>query len=214
MFVKICGITRPEDARAAQAAGADAIGMIFVRGSKREVDIDRAAPIASAVGPFTTKVGVFRDAPVDAVREAVGRLRLDAVQLHGSEDASYVAALRPEVLVIKALAFTPDLGPAEVAGYGADAVLLDGMTAGSGEAFDWKAARHFAAHPRLILAGGLDPGNVERAIAELRPYAVDVASGVERAPGRKDEAKIRAFVAAATSAGRWASPKGGRPDSR
>lgn len=197
MFVKICGITSPQDASLAERAGADAIGMIFVSGSKREVDLGRAGAIASAVGPFVTKVGVFRDAPVGDVREAVRRLRLDAVQLHGTEGPDVVAALRPDVLVIKALAFRLDLELETAEGYGADAILLDGVVAGSGETFDWEAAKRFAGLSRLIVAGGLDPSNVAAAVAALRPYAVDVASGVEASPGVKDPVRLREFVARA-----------------
>lgn len=201
MRVKICGITRPEDARMAERVGADAIGMIFVPGSKRELDVERALPIARAVGPFVTKVGVFRDAPLDDVREAVLRLRLDAVQLHGGEDPAYVAALRPDVAVLKALRFSPDLGRVDLEAYGADAVLLDGPAPGSGRSFVWDHAERLRGFPRLVLAGGLDPDNVAAAVAAMAPYAVDVASGVESAPGIKDAAKVRAFVGRAKEAG-------------
>ena len=200
MNVKICGITTADDARLAEAAGADAIGMIFVSGSRRELDVERARPIVAAVGPFVTKVGVFRDAPLDEVRAAVVRLRLDAVQLHGSEEPPYVAALRPDVAVIKALRFVRGMSVDDLDAYAADAVLLDGAVPGSGRAFDWEAASAVAGHPRLVLAGGLDPANVAGAIAAMRPYAVDVASGVEASPGRKDHVKVRAFVARAKGA--------------
>jgi phosphoribosylanthranilate isomerase len=201
MFVKICGITTSGDARMAERAGANAIGMIFVSGSKRELDVERALPIAASIGPFVTRVGVFRDAPLDDVRAAVLRLRLDAVQLHGSEDPAYVAALRPAVAVLKALRFAPELRAADLAAYDADAILLDGASPGSGRAFAWSEAEHLRAFPRLILAGGLDPDNVDRAVAAMAPYAVDVASGVESSPGVKDRAKVRAFVARAREAG-------------
>ena len=200
MYVKICGITSPDDARDAESAGADAIGMIFVAGSRRELDLERAPPIAAAVGPFVTKVGVFRDAPLDQVRAVIVRLRLDAVQLHGSEEPAYVAALRPDVAVIKALRYAPGLTPHDLDAYAADAILLDGAVPGSGRAFDWRAASSLAGHPRLIVAGGLDPDNVSRAIDAMAPYAVDVASGVEASPGRKDAAKVQAFVARAKGA--------------
>ena len=207
MFVKICGITSPEDASVAEEAGADAIGMIFVAGSKREVDLERGAEIASAVGPFVTKVGVFRDASVDEVRDAVRRLRLDAVQLHGAEGPDVVAELRPDVEVIKALAFRRELTVDALLDYRADAILLDGWVAGSGRTFDWRAAERLAGTPRLIVAGGLDPANVADAVAALHPYAVDVASGVEASPGVKDPDKVRDFVARA----KRAADRGGVP---
>lgn len=200
MYVKICGITRADDARAAEDAGADAIGMIFVSGSKREIDLVRAQAITAAVGPFVTKIGVFRDAPIDEVRAAVVRLRLDAVQLHGAEDERYVAALRPDVAVIKAVSFRRDLTRGRLDEYQADAVLLDGAAPGSGRTFDWAAAEALAGYPRLILAGGLDPENVMDAVSVMAPYAVDVASGVESAPGLKDGARVRTFVARAKAA--------------
>ena len=214
MFVKICGITSPEDASVAEEAGADAIGMIFVAGSKREVDLERGARIAAAVGPFVTKVGVFRDAPVEDVRRAVRRLRLDAVQLHGGEEPDVVAELRPDVHVIKALAFRKDLDVDTLVAYGADAILLDGLVAGSGRRFDWRAAQHLAGTPRLIVAGGLDPSNVADAVTVLGPYAVDVASGVEASPGVKDPVRVRDFVARARRAAADSGTTGSPPEPR
>lgn len=197
MFVKICGITRPEDARVAERAGADAIGMIFAPGSKRRLDFERASAITAAVGPFVTRVGVFRNATIDEVHHAVERLRLHVVQLHGDEDSSYVAALRDQVTVLKAVRFSLEIGLTDLQAYGADAVLLDGAVPGSGETFDWDRAAPLRAHPRLVLAGGLDPDNVAHAIEAMAPYAVDVASGVESAAGIKDADKVRRFVSAA-----------------
>ncbi len=198
--VKICGITRPEDAALAERAGADAIGMIFAERSKRRVDAMQAAEIAAAVGPLVTRVGVFVDASPDDVRRLVGALRLDAVQLHGAETPAVAAALRPSVQVIKAWSFTPGLRPEVMTRYPADAVLIDGLRPGSGERFDWEQAAGLRQLPRLILAGGLDPENVAEGIAALRPYAVDVASGVESEPGVKDPAKVHAFVEAVRAA--------------
>lgn len=213
MFVKICGITRPEDARLAESAGADAIGMIFVSGSRRELDVERAAPIAEAVGPFVVRIGVFRDAPIDRVRGAARRLRLHGVQLHGSEDAAYVAALRSELTVVKALSYHSDLTADDLAAYGADAILLDGPDPGSGRAFSWAEAAPLVGASRVVVAGGLTPENVHRAVEAVRPYAVDVASGVETAPGLKDQAKVRAFVARAKAAAR-AMPRDPRSSAR
>lgn len=200
MFVKICGITRPEDARAAEAAGADAIGMIFVPGSKRQLTMAEAEPVAAAVGPFVTRVGVFRDAPVHEVRATASRLRLHVIQLHGDEDQHVIAELRDQWTVVKAVRFEPALEPETLAAYGADAILLDGLDPGSGTAFDWQAAAALKGMDRLVLAGGLTPVNVARAIEAMHPFAVDVASGVEAAPGIKDPAKISAFVSTAKAA--------------
>ncbi|MFO7545326.1 MAG: phosphoribosylanthranilate isomerase [Trueperaceae bacterium] len=198
--IKICGITLPEDAVSAERAGADAIGLIFAATSKRRIDRARARAIVAAVGPFLVRVGVFVDAAIEEVRDAVRDLRLDAVQLHGSEGADYAAALRRDVRVVRAVRFGKDVTPEALASYPADAILLDAARPGSGEAFRWSEARAWRGHPRLILAGGLTPENVGAGIHALRPYGVDVASGVERAAGVKDAARIAAFVRAARGA--------------
>jgi phosphoribosylanthranilate isomerase len=198
--VKICGITRAEDALVAERAGADAIGMIFAERSRRRVDLGAAADIVADLGPFVTRVGVFVDAPLDAVRAAVKRLKLGAVQLHGNEPAAYAAALRGEVMVVRAMPFEPDLTPASVDAYPADAFLLDAPTPGSGRPFAWSDAEAWRGHPRLVLAGGLDPTTVAAGVRALRPYAVDVASGVESEPGIKDAERVQAFVRAVREA--------------
>lgn len=197
MRVKICGVTRPQDAALAEAAGADAVGLIFAPSSKRQVTLERALEISAALGPLVTCVGVFRDQPLAEVRRVAAALRLDAVQLHGEEDAAYAAALRERWRVIKAVAFSAALEPAWLEDFPADAFLLDGLRPGSGEAFDWGQAAWLKGHPRLILAGGLTPENAAEAARALEPYALDVASGVESAPGIKDPEKVRRFVAAA-----------------
>lgn len=198
--VKICGITRAEDALAAERAGADAIGLIFALRSRRRVDLVAAAAIVAELGPFLTRVGVFVDAPLDEVREAVRRLRLGAVQLHGAEPASYAKALRGEVAVVKAVAFGPQVTPESLADYPADAILIDAPSPGSGSSFVWAEASAWRNHPGLILAGGLTPETVADGVRALRPYAVDVASGVESAPGVKDAARVQAFVRAVRAA--------------
>jgi phosphoribosylanthranilate isomerase len=198
--IKICGITRAEDARAAERAGADAIGLIFAQRSKRRVSLAAAAGIVTGLGPFITRVGVFVDAPLDIVRAAVHRLKLGAVQLHGDEPAAYAAALRGEVMVVRAMAFEPNLTPAAVEDYPADAFLLDAPSPGSGRPFAWADAGAWRRHPRLVLAGGLDPRTVGEGVRALRPYAVDVASGVEREPGIKDADRLQAFVQAVREA--------------
>lgn len=194
--VKICGVTRVEDALAAEAAGADALGFIFAP-SKRRVTLAQAKVISAALGPFVARVGVFVDSPLSAVRETVQALRLSAVQLHGHEDAAYASALHSHVRVIRAVPFTPDLTAESLQTFPADAVLLDGLRPGSGEAFSWADASALSGLPNLILAGGLTPATVAAGIAALNPYGVDVASGVESSPGVKDPKKIQDFVRAA-----------------
>lgn len=198
--VKICGVTRVEDALAAQAAGADAIGLIFAPGSRRRVSVAQAREVSDALGPLIGRVGVFVDADEATITTAIEGARLDAVQLHGDEPDELAARLRTRVRVIRALRFAPGTSPGDVEGRPFDGVLLDGLRPGSGSPFDWSAAEAWGGHPRLILAGGLRPANVAEAVRVLRPYAVDVASGVEAAPGIKDPTAISAFVRAARSA--------------
>ena len=198
--VKICGITRLEDALAAEAAGADAVGFIFAPRSKRRVTLRQAQAICLQLGPFVTTVGVFVNAPLSEVLEAAQQLRLGAVQLHGDESPGYAEALRQHVQVIKAVSFTPELKPETLATFPADAILLDGLVPGSGEAFAWDAAAKLRGLSRLILAGGLTPENVAAGIRALSPYAVDVASGVESTVGVKDDGKIQDFVRCAKNA--------------
>lgn len=197
MRVKICGITNVDDALAAEAAGADAVGLIFAERSRRRVTPAQAQAVSDALGPFIVRVGVFVDAPLGKVLEAVKTLKLGAVQLHGAEPPDYAEALRSEVRVIRVFAFTPGLTPETLRQYPADAVMLDGLTPGGGETFSWDEAGAFKNFPNLVLAGGLTPHNVAAGVRALRPYAVDVASGVERAIGLKDRAKIQDFVRAA-----------------
>ena len=198
--VKVCGITRPEDALAAEAAGADAIALNFAPHSKRRVTTQQAQAICLRLGPFITTVGVFVNAPLSEVLETVRQLRLGAVQLHGDESPGYAEALRQHVRVIKAVSFTPELKPETLEAFPADATLLDGLVPGSGEAFDWDAATKLRGLSRLILAGGLTPENVAAGVRALSPYAVDVASGVESTVGVKDAEKIQDFVRRAKNA--------------
>lgn len=201
--VKICGIRTPAEAQAAAEAGADAIGLIFAP-SRRQIDAAVARSIAGALPPFVSRVGVVVNEPLERLRALVDGVRLDAVQLHGDETPDYCAAVRDlGVTVIKAV---PVAGPLDVDRLRAlpvAAVLLDthrpGQRGGTGEAFDWRYARPVAAVMPVILSGGLTPDNVGAGIAAVRPYGVDVSSGVETGD-RKDPAKIRAFIAAARSA--------------
>jgi phosphoribosylanthranilate isomerase len=214
--VKICGITNPTDARDAVEAGADALGFIFVENTPRFVTPAEVAPIVRTLPPFVTPVGVFWDHPaghVKAVAEACG---LRALQLHGDESPEDLAGYalpviktikRPPATAIEGLpefrlAVVPEMLDAQRYRTAAAAILLDSAARWSeGDArppIEWVWARRLDVSPaRLILSGGLDPDNVARAVEVARPYAVDVNSGVEAEPGRKDPDKVRRFIAEA-----------------
>ena len=197
MFVKICGITNEDDALLAVALGADAVGFVFAP-SSRQIAVDRARSIAQRLPREVMTVGVFRDELPARMVELVQRAGLDAVQLHGHESIEDTRWVRERVAtVIKA--FPPaHPGLQRVPEYGADIVLIDSPTPGSGQVFDWSLAEDApkAGH-RVMLAGGLHAGNVAEAIEVVKPWGVDVSSGVEREPGRKDPVKLRAFLDAA-----------------
>lgn len=206
MKVKICGITHPRDARLAEQAGADAVGMIFAPVSKRCVTLEQARAISHALGALTAKVGVFVDAELDTMLRYAELLRLNAIQLHGQENADIINALRdalaPSVALIKVLKVAANAVPSleTLDDKTIDLFLLDGLVGGSGEVFDWQSVQHLRGHKKLLLAGGLNPNNVQQAIAALQPYGVDVASGVEARAGVKDAAKVGEFVARAKQA--------------
>lgn len=197
--VKICGIRRIEDARLAVELGADAIGFIFWRGSRRYVEPAIAGRIAEGLPPTVLRVGVFVDAPPSDVAAVAAVAGLGAVQLHGGERTADYAHL--ELPLIKAVAvpdgFDPASTDAEPPGV---LVLLDAhdpiRRGGTGRTIDWTAAAAVAARRRTILSGGLTAGNVGEAVRAVRPYMIDVSSGVEAAPGEKDAARLRAFFAA------------------
>lgn len=195
--VKICGITRAGDAEAAALAGADAIGMVFHPQSRRAVDEARAREIVAALPPFVSSVALFVDPAPERVREVLERVRPDLLQFHGHEDEPFCVQFG--VPYIKAL-HLGGAGPADAGVHpAARALLLDtwdpAQAGGTGRVFDWSLARRFAAR-RLILAGGLEPGNVERAVRATTPWAVDVSSGVESAPGIKDARRMCDFIRA------------------
>lgn len=195
--VKICGITRPEDALAAVDAGADAIGLVFYPPSPRAITAARAASILQRLPPFVTTVGLFVNATADELAETLEQVPLDLLQFHGDETAAACEGHgRP---YIKALRMRPglDLGEMERQYPSASGLLLDsyqpGKPGGTGVTFDWVRIPE-AMRGRIILAGGLSPDNVEAAIRQVHPYAVDVSGGVEQEKGIKDEEKIRAFI--------------------
>lgn len=200
---KICGITRLEDARVAVAAGADAIGFVFYAKSPRAVTIEQAQAIIAQLPPFVTTVGLFVDMPREQLSQLLQQVPLDLLQFHGDETPAQCEGFaRP---YIKALRVQPgDDIASQVAAYtSASGVLLDtfvsGVPGGTGQAFDWSLVPQGLEMP-IILAGGLTPDNVEAAIRQVRPYAVDVSGGVEASKGIKDSSKVQAFVHAVRSA--------------
>ena len=202
MFVKICGITREEDALLAVAMGADAVGFIFAP-SKRQVSVSLARDIARRLPPEILTVGVFRDEAPQRVVELVQRAGLRAAQLHGHETPDVTQWVRSRLSMVIQGFTAGDRNLARADDYGADAILIDSVTPGSGEVFDWSLAEGAPAGRRVIMAGGLTPDNVADAVERVGPWGVDVATGVEvegGEPGQKDARKVRAFVAAARAA--------------
>lgn len=194
--VKVCGVTRAVDARVAVQAGASAIGVILWPGSPRAVSIERAAEILSEVPAGVMKVGVFVDQPRSFVEAAVRATSLDAIQLHGREDA---ADYNLGTFVLKAIPVDDRFDARRLGQLPARVLpLLDAADGrrkgGTGATIDWKAAAEVSRVRRIVLAGGLTPQNVRDALRQVQPFAVDVSSGVETAPGRKSADLIRAFL--------------------
>lgn len=193
MFVKICGITSEDDALLAVALGADALGFVFAP-SPRQVTASRVYDITRRLPPEILTVGVFRDELPDRVVDITQRAGLKAAQLHGRESRNQVEQVNKYVhWVIKSV----EAGSAAAMNadnLGTDMVLVDASEPGSGKLFDWSLLADMPEVPRLMLAGGLNPENVGLAIETVRPWGVDVSSGVEAEPGRKDPIKLRAFI--------------------
>jgi phosphoribosylanthranilate isomerase len=195
--IKICGITREEDAQAVAASGADAIGLVFYAKSPRHVSVEQAAQLVAALPPFITTVGLFVDADAAFVREVLRVVPLDVLQFHGDESPEYCAQFgRPYLKAIRVKAGV-DLLQCAAQFSTTQALLLDayvaGVPGGTGATFDWGLIPRDLPLP-VILSGGLDAENVAEAIERVRPYAVDVSSGVEAGKGIKDAAKVAAFV--------------------
>lgn len=200
--VKICGITSAEDAAAAVEAGADALGFIFYRKSPRYIQPSLARQIIMSLPPLVTPVGVFVDEEQQAVRNLMDDCGLALAQLHGHESAAYCQELgRPVLKALRVkdrssfLALAEFQGRAGVRGFVLDA-FSDQAYGGTGQVIDWQLAAEVARAAHILLAGGLTPDNVAKAIQSVQPYGVDVSSGVEREPGKKDHEKVRAFIRA------------------
>jgi phosphoribosylanthranilate isomerase len=199
VFVKICGITSEEDALLAVAMGADAVGFVFAP-SPRQIAPQKVADIVKRLPVDITTVGVFRDEAAQRVVDIVHHTGLRAAQLHGFESPPEARWIRERIpTLIKAFpAGDPRLDHAD--DWGADVLMIDSATPGSGQVFDWSLAEGAPSNRRIVVAGGLTPVNVADAIRRIRPWGVDVASGVEISPGRKDARKLKAFVEAARQA--------------
>ena len=198
--VKICGITNLADSLAAVEAGADMLGFVFCEQSPRHISMRAAAQIIRQVPPFVVKVGVFVNAPAADVSEAVAACELNLLQFHGDEPPEYCTQFG--VMSMKAFRIRDVESLRALPNYRTDAWLLDAFApdkpGGTGKAFNWKLAVEAQKFGRpIFLAGGLTPENVAEAVRQVRPFAVDVSSGVESSPGKKDRAKVRAFVQAA-----------------
>ncbi len=199
MMIKICGITSMEDAVAAVEAGAGSLGFVFWPGSPRFVDPYRARAIVRSLPAFIVPVGVFVNQPAEYVTGVAALVRLGAVQLHGEEDVAYADGIG--VPVIKAVAIGEGVAAPQIDRWPRRTTLLldvhDPVTrGGTGRTIDWTAAGPVAARRRTLLAGGLTPDNVAAAVAIVQPFGIDVSSGVERSPGVKDHARIRALCEA------------------
>jgi phosphoribosylanthranilate isomerase len=202
--VKICGITRVQDGLDAVRFGAHAIGLVFYAPSPRAVTLDQARAIVDALPPFVTAVGLFVNADAKAVKATLAAVPLQLLQFHGDETPEYCAAF--EVPYLKAVRVRPGVDLLQYAQqfHGARGLLLDayveGVRGGTGATFDWALIPHSLPLP-VVLSGGLDADNVEAAVRAVRPWAVDVSSGVESAKGIKDAAKIEAFMNGVRNAG-------------
>lgn len=209
--VKVCGITRPEDAKKATELGVDALGFIFVRKSPRCIDVRKAWDIIRSIPSFISRVGVFVNSDIEMVKGVVDECGLSQVQLHGEESVDYCRQLkdwRRSLSICKAFRVRKDSCGEELENYtdNVHSILLDtyvsGRAGGTGETFDWQVIDHLALQKPLILAGGLTPENVAEAVSVARPYAIDVNSGIEDRPGIKNHQKMLAVFDAVRAADR------------
>jgi phosphoribosylanthranilate isomerase len=198
--VKICGITNLADAQAAVEAGADALGFNFYEKSPRYVSLKTAAAISKQLPPFVMRVGVFVDAEADFILRAIGEAGLTMLQFHGDEPPEFCTQFR--LMSMKAFRIRDEKSLAELPKYQTEAYLLDAFSSttlgGTGEKFNWDLAIEAQKLGKpIFLAGGLTPENVAEAVKKVQPFGVDVSSGVEMAPGKKDHAKVKEFISAA-----------------
>jgi phosphoribosylanthranilate isomerase len=198
MLVKICGVTRVEDALAAVGAGASAIGFVFWPDSPRFVDPYRARAIRASLPPFVTAVGVFVNQPLDYVSGVASLVRLGVVQLHGDETPEFASRLPTPIMKALPLETVRDR---DLAAWPDGTMLLLDVhdpvkRGGTGRTIDWDAAAAISSRRRIVLAGGLTPDNVAAAVARVRPFGIDVSSGVEVSPGIKDHRRVRALFEA------------------
>jgi phosphoribosylanthranilate isomerase len=197
--VKICGITNFADAQAAVEAGADALGLNFYEKSPRYIPLDAATEVSKQVPPFVMRAGVFVNAEADFVIRAIGACQLNLLQFHGDETPEFCTQFG--LMSMKAFRIRDAVSLKQLPAYQTDAWLLDAWSpearGGTGEKFNWDLAVEAGKLGKpIFLAGGLTPENVAEAVRKVRPFGVDVSSGVESSPGKKDHAKIRAFIAA------------------
>lgn len=196
--IKICGITNIEDALAAVKAGADALGFVFYKQSPRNISPEQASAIIRCLPPFVQIVGLFVNEQLTVVNSIADRCGLDVVQLHGDETPEFCAGVKRRT--IKAFRVRDQSSLDQIGEYDVAACLLDAWSpaarGGTGETFNWEIAAAAATERCIILAGGLTPDNVAEAVKAVRPYAVDVSSGVESAPGRKNSYKVLRFIRA------------------
>ncbi|MDP6144423.1 MAG: phosphoribosylanthranilate isomerase [Acidimicrobiales bacterium] len=201
MFVKICGITNEEDALLSVAVGADAVGFVFAP-SQRKIAVSRVADIVRRLPPDVMTVGVFKDELPDRIIKVMNETGLMAAQLHGVESTSHVMKVKEEVRTVFKAVTAGSEAFYSAEDFKADAILVDSEIPGAGEIFDWQMAENAPPGVPLILAGGLTPDNVTQGIQKVKPWGVDVSSGVERSPGVKDPILVRAFVQTAKKVGR------------
>ncbi len=200
--IKICGITNIEDAATAVELGADALGFIFYSGSKRFVDPAAARDIILKLPPFITSVGVFVNQDLDEIKRILDITGVNTVQLHGDESQEFCGSVTASVpaKVIKAIRVKDSLDAGSLAQYPVQAILLDTYSdaeyGGTGKSFDWGILKDIDIEQKVILSGGLSPDNVAQAVEAVKPYAVDVNSGVEAGPGKKDHEKLKKFIEA------------------
>jgi len=197
VLVKICGLTNVEDARVALECGANFLGFVMVKKSPRYVTVEQVKKIIDELPSHSLKVGVFQNARVNDIEAMMRECNLDIAQLHGRESVDTIRRLGPE-RVWKTVTLEKEADVKKAGKYPASALLVDTavgeLTGGTGQVGNWQLAANLASQRRIVLAGGLTPRNIAKAIREVRPHAVDVSSGVEKTPGKKDPERVKKFI--------------------